>query len=229
MATSRIDARLLSAAEYVRAGAVFADIGTDHGYLPVFLLKKGIIERAVLTDINEHPLDSARESVRAEALSDRVDFHLTDGALGLEGLGVTDFAVCGMGGELIARIIEAPAIRTEGVRLITQPMTRPEALRRALDSLGFRTLEERYTESLGRFYLTILSEYDGKKRESDEFSAALGLCTPRESDISAYLGYMKARLASFERAYQGRLASGEEDGALREIILSIRAEIEKYS
>ena len=197
MATSRIDARLLSAAEYVRAGAVFADIGTDHGYLPVFLLKNGIIERAVLTDINEHPLESARESVRAEGLSDRVDFYLTDGALGLEGLGITDVAVCGMGGEL--------------------------------NSLGFRTIEERYTESLGRFYLTLLSEYDGKKRETDELSAALGLCAPRESDIGAYLGYMKARLASFGRAYRGRLEAGEEDGALRKIILLIIAEIEKYS
>ena len=93
MINSTLDKRLLSCADYVRAGAVFADIGTDHGYLPIFLLKAGRIERAYLTDINVGPLNSARENATAEGLLDKCSFLLTDGAAALMAHGITDYAV----------------------------------------------------------------------------------------------------------------------------------------
>ena len=63
MANNQIDPRLSSAASFVRAGAVFADIGTDHGYLPVFLLTEGRIKYAYLSDVNAGPLNKAKENV----------------------------------------------------------------------------------------------------------------------------------------------------------------------
>ena len=107
MINSSLDKRLLSCADYVRAGAVFADIGTDHGYLPLFLLRSGRIERAYLSDVNEGPLSSARANAASEGLLDRCEFTLADGAAALSGKGITDYAICGMGGELIASIIDA--------------------------------------------------------------------------------------------------------------------------
>ena len=68
MSGGAINARLLSAAELVRQGAVFADIGTDHAYLPLFLLECGKIPRAICADINEGPLNSARENAKAQGL-----------------------------------------------------------------------------------------------------------------------------------------------------------------
>ena len=98
MIGNAIDARLMSSANFVRAGAVLADIGTDHGYLPIVLLKEGRIERAVMSDINEGPLATARRNVEDEGLSDKCTLILSDGALALEGLGITDYSICGMGG-----------------------------------------------------------------------------------------------------------------------------------
>ena len=85
MIDAKLNARLFSAASLVRQDAVFADIGTDHAYLPIFLLKVGRISRAYATDINSGPLASARANVEAAALSDRVSFMLTDGAAALSG------------------------------------------------------------------------------------------------------------------------------------------------
>ena len=138
MINATLDKRLLSCADFVRAGAVFADIGTDHGYLPLFLLKEGRIKRAYLSDVNRGPLSSAERNAKAEGLYDKCEFILADGASALCDKGITDYAICGMGGELISRIIEdAPHLFTEGTRLILQPMTKQEYVRRFLSEHGF--------------------------------------------------------------------------------------------
>ena len=99
------NARLASAAELVRQNAIFADIGTDHAYLPLFLLESGRINFAYCSDINEGPLASARKNAEERGMVDKMDFILTDGATVLRDRGITDYAICGMGGELIADII----------------------------------------------------------------------------------------------------------------------------
>ena len=122
----------------MRRGAYFADIGTDHAYLAIELLRSGKVERAVLSDINRGPLARAEENAREAGVLDRAELVLSDGASHLEAYPVTDVAVLGMGGELIAAIVSAaPCLKREGVRLILGPMTRPEALRRALFEGGF--------------------------------------------------------------------------------------------
>ena len=202
--------RLLASANFVRAGAVFADIGTDHGYLPIFLLKEGRIERAVLADINEGPLNSARENVKAEGLEDRCEFYLTDGASVLSGKGITDYAICGMGGELISAIISrAPHLRDRGVRLILQPMSKQSDLRLFLAKEGFAILDEGYTYADGKYYLTILAEFDGVGRELSASEALLGRM-PSPDQIECYKGYIEKKLNSYVRAKEGKLKGGED-------------------
>ena len=198
-----IDRRLLSAADLVRQGAVFADIGTDHAYLPIFLLSRGVIDRAVCADINAGPLDSARANVKAHGFSDKVDFYLTDGARELFDTGATDYAVCGMGGELIARIIDdAPHLKCENVNLILQPMSRQASLREYLYTHGFSIDSERYSYSAGKYYVCIRATYTGECVTLSDVDYELGL-KQLQSDES-YLGYLRTKYNALCRAIDGK-------------------------
>ena len=209
MINSSLDKRLLSCADYVRAGAVFADIGTDHGYLPIFLLNTGRIQRAYLSDVNSGPLASAERNARDNGLSDKCEFILTDGAAALSGKGITDYAICGMGGELIARIVEdAPHLKEIGTRLILQPMTKQEHLRRYLASNGFSVLDERFSFDSGKYYVTLLAEYTGECREISESEAELGIKTVHEGDRVEYLGFLDGKMKAVKKAFLGKSAAG---------------------
>ena len=198
-----IDRRLLSAADLVRQGAVFADIGTDHAYLPIFLLSRGVIDRAVCADINAGPLDSARANVKAHGFSDKVDFYLTDGARELFDTGATDYAVCGMGGELIARIIDdAPHLRRKNVNLILQPMSRQASLREYLYTHGYAIDCERYSYSAGKYYVCIRATYTGECVTLSDVDYELGL-KQLQSDES-YLGYLRTKYNALCRAIDGK-------------------------
>lgn len=202
--------RLLSAADFVRQGAYFADIGTDHAYLPLFLIGEGKITRAVCTDINRGPLESAVKNARAVGYEDKIIFKLTDGARGTDGMGITDYAICGMGGELIADIIErSPHLMTEGVRLILQPMSRQSYLRRYLASRGFFEIGESYSFDGGKYYLCIAVEYDGACREISDFEAEFGF-TDLKSDVTPEKqGYIDSRLKALKKAADGKSRGGE--------------------
>ena len=157
-----LDRRLMAAAEFVRPQAVVADIGTDHAYLPVFLVKQGIAARAVASDINEGPVLRAKKNVTEAGLSDKIEVLRRDGLCGYENSGVTDIIICGMGGELIAQVLgDAKFTANEGVRLILQPMTKAAELRRFLVSSGYSIIGEKLAEDDGKIYQIICAEYSG--------------------------------------------------------------------
>ncbi|MBQ8173793.1 MAG: SAM-dependent methyltransferase [Clostridia bacterium] len=169
------DGRLLAAASFVRDGSVFADIGTDHAYLPLYLLSRGRILRAVAADIGEGPLSRAHANIAAAGEDARVKTVLTDGLCGLDKEGLSDVAICGMGGELIVRILsDAPFVRDPSIRLILQPMTREAVLRRYLAESGFAILDERPCRAAGRVYTCLCVEYDGVRRTLTDVQAEVG-------------------------------------------------------
>ena len=210
MITNTLDGRLLSAADFVRAGAVLADVGTDHAYLPIFLLKSGRIKRAVCSDINEGPLNSAIANARDNGVSALCDFVLTDGAAGLDNYGITDMAVCGMGGELIADIIDRAAfVRDNGVRLILQPMSKHSHLRSYLAENGFSVLDERYSFSGGKYYTCILAEYTAEIRTVTDAEAELGADIPHTIDRDEYIGFLEAKRRRLTKVIEGKRQGGE--------------------
>lgn len=157
--------RLSAAADLVRAEAVFADIGTDHASLPIYLASLGKIKRAYACDVAEKPVELARRNVEASGYSDIIEVRLTDGFSGLEGVGLTDAAVCGMGGELISALLSAECarfLRTDKVRLILQPMSRSSYLRHYLSCEGFGIEDELIVRDMGRQYEIISAVYTGE-------------------------------------------------------------------
>ena len=99
--------RLRSVAELVPHGAHFADVGTDHAYLPVWLILHGVIDKAIASDLRPGPLERARETAEKYSVADRIDFRLCDGLTGLRSEEANAIAIAGMGGETIANIWRA--------------------------------------------------------------------------------------------------------------------------
>ena len=158
----KLDSRLLSALPYLTVGGVVADIGTDHAYLPIEILKREISKRAVACDVNLGPIESAKRNIAAAGLTDRIDILQTDGLHGVRNYNPTDVVIFGMGGELTVKILsEAEWIKREGISLILQPMSHAEILRGWLLKNGFSIQGEALTFE-DQYYQTIHAVYTGK-------------------------------------------------------------------
>lgn len=230
MSFDALNMRLSSAAGLVRQGALFADIGTDHAFLPLFLLSSGRIDRAYCADINEGPLRSARKNAEESGLSDKIEFVLTDGAGGLDGKNITDYAICGMGGELIARIIEnSPHLKNPQINLILGPMSKQDCLRRFLAGEGYDIKVESYSYDSGKYYVCFLATYTGNSRIIGNGEAELGSDVVKCLNKSAKLGYLKKKLSSYQRALTGKEHGGENIACESEMIGIIEKEIEKLT
>lgn len=220
-----LDGRLSSAAKFVRQGARFADIGTDHAHLPIFLLTRGNIDYAVCSDINEGPLASARENAKAADVFEKIDFVLANGAEGLYDKDITDVAICGMGGELIAEIIEkAPFLRQEGIRLILQPMSKIAATRITLARLGYNVIAEEYSSSAGKLYVTLAADYSGICREIDENEAEFGKEEFLSSISDIQRDFLTKKAKALDRAAKGKILGGDispKEKSLYEYIVKI--------
>lgn len=170
----KISKRLCTVAQFVRNGAVVADIGTDHAYLPIYLAEQGKITRAVASDINKGPLEKAKENIQRYGYDSIIDTCLANGLSEIERYSPTDIAICGMGGELIAQILDgSDYVKKEGVRLILQPMTSVKELREYL-SKGYFTIAEYIVFEDNKLYQMMCVEYDGIERSYTEAELELG-------------------------------------------------------
>lgn len=167
--------RLSLCAEMVRRGSRLADIGTDHGYLPIELCLSGKISEALAFDVNPLPLRSAQENIEKYGLSDRIQTRLSDGLKEVRADEVDDVVIAGMGGELIRDILSAaPWIMDENKHLILQPMTHHEDLVRWLYENGFDVKVQKATLDEGKYYTVISAAFSGKKTDCDLFAAVVG-------------------------------------------------------
>ena len=149
--------RLQMTAELVPRGARLADIGTDHGYLPVWLLLNGRIGYAIAADLRKGPLDRAKGTARRFGQTDGISFRLCDGLTGIHEEEVDTVAIAGMGGETIAAILSAaPWVRERDLPLILQPMSSFPDLRGWLQSNGFTIAEERLAREGDTLYTALL-------------------------------------------------------------------------
>ncbi|MGM9589790.1 MAG: class I SAM-dependent methyltransferase [Faecousia sp.] len=150
-----LSARLLACAGFVRPGDRVADIGCDHGYLGIHLLKNGIASSMIESDINIGPLESARRNAAKFGVHDKITFHLSDGAESIP----RDFdtLVCaGMGADTIISILSnAHWLENPRYRLILQCQSKRPELRQWLYDAGYRINRETLAKD-GKFVYSIM-------------------------------------------------------------------------
>lgn len=149
----KLSKRLSALAELVTPGNRLADVGTDHGYIPVFLCQTEVIPSAIAMDINEGPLQRAGSHIAEYHLEDRIQTRLSDGLHKLLPGEADTILIAGMGGGLMQRILSEGGQALEGVReLILQPQSEIPGTRRFLRTHGFLIVDENMIEEDGKFY-----------------------------------------------------------------------------
>ena len=216
-----LDKRLSAVAALVRPGSRLADIGTDHAYLPVHLVQAGVCPSAIASDIGSGPLDAARRTVTENDLTSEIALRLGNGLATVSAGEVEDIAIAGMGGETIVAILEAaPWVQNEGVRLILQPMTRAEDLRRWLLGNGFSVLEEHLIIDGRHLYPVLAAEYTAAPVCEDETLIYGGYFTVEEGRP-----YHQMMAEHLRRRAQGLSHAGDAAGA--EALLGLSEQLER--
>ena len=151
-----ISKRLLCCAQFVAPGARVADIGTDHGYLGIYLLENGIAAHVHACDLRPMPLQKARENAARFGAAERMTFLLSDGLAALSPDAADTIVMAGMGGDLMVRILEAaPWVCDDRYTLILQPQSAGQALRQYLAEHSFAIEREALAKD-GHFFYTVL-------------------------------------------------------------------------
>jgi tRNA (adenine22-N1)-methyltransferase len=162
--------RLERVAAHMPAGARLADIGSDHAYLPVALMRRGVIAAAVAGEVAQTPFRAAERTVRENELEEWITVRLANGLAAIEaGDGITAISICGMGGETIRDILDSGKARLSGQeRLILQPNGGEQPLRQWLMDNGYRILCEEVLRENRFDYEIIVAERSGPVRYSAE-------------------------------------------------------------
>lgn len=209
----QLQPRLACIAALVPEGARLADVGTDHGYLPVWLLQRRRIARAIASDINRAPLDHARATAAEYGVTAHIDFRLCPGLARIAPEECDTVAIAGMGGETIIGILAAAPWTHDGAHtLILQPQTKVAQLRRWLSENGFCFLSETLVRDKEQLYVVFRVTGGAERRTLSEADALTGLL---RSGDPLYGEYLSQHLAKLKRAADGLAVSSLADRAAR--------------
>lgn len=215
--------RLRAIADWVPANARFADIGTDHGYLPVWLLQKKIIPSAIAADLRERPLNTAVQTAKRYGVEEKVSFRLCDGLNGIHPGEVDTVSIAGMGGETIAGILAAaPWLQDRNTQLLLQPQSAFYDLRSFLYEHGYRVTREKIIREGRRLY-TVLDVCAGQEDALSPGALWAGKNTndPLRGDFLSWLiRVLSKAMEGMRRAAEG---GGEEITRLEAAIEDLKA------
>ena len=214
----RLSERLSAAASLIRGGGIVADIGTDHGYLPVYLIEAGKVTGAIAADIRKMPLENAARTVKKYGLEDRIELRLSDGLQSFTPDDADEFVFAGMGGTLIAeKLRETQWIKDEKYHFVFQPQSRAEDLRRYLFENGFEIEKEVATHEGRRIYIALSACYTGEIKPFSEADCFIGEL-PRTDDARSHI---KSQFNRLIQRYNGT-ADEEEKEKLSAVLSALK-------
>ena len=186
-----ISKRLLACAAFVEPGQRVADVGTDHGYLAIYLLQSRRASRVLAADVAEQPLARARENARRFGVREGLSFHLCDGVRGLP----RDFDVllmAGLGAETVVGILRSgPWLRGGRYRLVLQCQSSQNELRQYLSEHGWEITREEPVRD-GKFLYTVLEAKPGcQTRTPGQHFASPALLASGSPLVGEYLAFCR--------------------------------------
>lgn len=184
--------RLKTIASMVDECECVADIGTDHGYIPIYLIKSGVCKKAIASDINKGPVEKVKFNVGIEDLQDKVDCRLGGGLSTLKKGEAQGIVIAGMGGNLIRDIIEEKIdIFKNAEFAILQPVQNPEVLREYIYAKGYKIIDEELCIDENKFYEIIKIKYDNNIQAVDTIFYEVGekLLSKNHPLVKDYIEY----------------------------------------
>lgn len=162
--------RLRQVASHVPIGSRLLDVGSDHAYLPIYLLQEQRIASAIAGEVVDGPYQSALTNVRAYDLEEQIEVRLANGLAAMAATDEVDvITICGMGGRLIAEILEAGRDKLERVKqLILQPNNREDDLRTWLSTNGFHLVAEQLVIEHGKYYEILVAQHGQASLTSED-------------------------------------------------------------
>lgn len=189
-----ISNRLKSIAELIDQSNSLVDVGTDHAYLPIYLIKEGIIKTAIASDINKGPVFKAQENIKKNKVDNFIQCRLGPGLQTVKPYEVDGAAIAGMGGNLIRDILEDNLQVVKSLQyLILQPVQNPEILREYLYQSGYDIIDEELCYDEGKYYEIIKVKFIGKdnKIEKRNINYTIGekLIQKRHPLVGEYISF----------------------------------------
>lgn len=226
----QLQPRLRLCADFVREATALVDVGTDHAYLPIWLLRTGRVASAIACDIRPGPLESAGKNAEKYGVAHRLILRLSDGLKQVREEETGDVVLAGMGGELMADILRRAAwLRNPEKRIILQPMSCVEALRAALREMDFSVCREHAAVEGDKIYSVFYAQAAQSKKEffsyidegEESVFLRMGRLVPGEPGVVEYALRVLRRM---ESELQGAVHSGKKEAAekLRETMEQIR-------
>ncbi len=200
--------RLRTVACAVTPGNRVADIGTDHAYVPIYLLEKKISPSAIAMDVNRGPLERARDHIEEKHLTEKISVRLSDGLNKITPDETDTVVIAGMGGALTCRILENnPEFAEAGIEFVLQPQSEWSKVRRYLEEIHYVITAEWFLEDEGKFYTVIKAlpkestnsqyVYENKEGLSEEMLYEFGSYNLREKNPD-FMEYIKRQLEKRE-------------------------------
>lgn len=178
--------RLKTVANLLTPCEKVADVGTDHGYVPIYLVKENICQFAYAMDVNEGPLNIAKSNIAQEGLEKNIETILSDGFDNFGDRDVDSVIIAGMGGDLIVDILSRARVY-DFDELVLSPHKRPDLVRKFLSENGYKISDEKMVKDAGKYYPVIKA----KKGESeyDEVQLEFGpiLLNEKDETLKEYL------------------------------------------
>ncbi|MCG7338604.1 tRNA (adenine(22)-N(1))-methyltransferase TrmK [Staphylococcus sp. ACRSN] len=170
-----LNQRLKKVSQYIK-GDYLADIGSDHAYLPIYAIENQLATKAIAGEVIKGPFEASKRSVAEHVLGKVIDVRLGDGLSVLDDINeVTAVTICGMGGPLIAKILnEGQSKLTNSPRLILQSNVQSSAIRKLLPNLHYTIVAEEIFEEKGHIYEIIVADYSEQPVSMNEQELKFG-------------------------------------------------------